>query len=300
LTWKLPSQGAFVPELPEVETVVRELRPLLVGRRIRALRVSKKRLRSRWSPEWAKIASGRRVREALRRGKWILLDLEGDAYLVIHLGMTGQLTIKRAREPLELHTHLIADLDRGGNQLRFRDIRRFGSATLYTSTAELQKFFTESKLGPEPFDLDRAYWEACLSKTFRCLKAVLLDQRVVAGVGNIYADESLYEACLHPAQLGRQTNRSEADRLRRAIARVLRRAIDKRGSSIRNYVGGSGLKGEYQNEFRVYGQLGKPCRRCAGALARMRLAGRATHYCPACQRLPASSSNDLHGAGESA
>ena len=138
-------------------------------------------------------------------------------------------------------------------------------------------------LGPEPFDLTAADWKQSLEGTERSLKAVLLDQSVVAGVGNIYADESLFMAKLHPTCPGDRAKPKEADRLRRAIVDVLTRAIAGRGSTIRDYVGGSGLRGSYQDEFRVYGRTGKPCRRCRTAIERIRLAGRSTHFCPKCQ-----------------
>jgi formamidopyrimidine-DNA glycosylase len=273
----------LVPELPEVETVVRDLRPQLVGRRFAAVRVGDFPLRRPWSPAWVPLVVGSRVRAVRRRGKWILVDLGKHRHLVIHLGMSGQLTVVPANKPLQNHTHIILELDRGNKQLRFRDIRRFGSATLFDGKQLMEKFFAETNLGPEPFELDPAYWRACVAKTGRCLKALLLDQRAVAGVGNIYADESLFTARLHPAQLGRSTTAAEAERLRKAIVKVLRRAIDKRGSSIRNYVGGSGLQGNYQNEFRVYGQTGEPCPRCRTPIQCIRLAGRSTHFCPRCQ-----------------
>jgi formamidopyrimidine-DNA glycosylase len=273
-----------VPELPEVETVVRDLRPHLVGRRLAAVEVSDLPLRKRWSAEWASTLVGRRAREVRRRGKWIVLDLDRDLHLVFHLGMTGQLVVTPAKEPRPPHTHLVFALDRGAEQLRFRDIRRFGSATLFPSAEGLRQFFQAAGLGPEPFDLDPKYWRERLAATERSLKAVLLDQRVVAGVGNIYADESLFVARLHPARRGSDLSAAEAGRLRKAIAAVLTYAIAKRGSSIRNYVGGSGLKGEYQNEFRVYGRTGEPCGRCGRPIAGIRLAGRSTHYCPHCQK----------------
>lgn len=272
-----------MPELPEVETIVRDLRPRLVGRRIATVLVSNRPLRRRWAPEWGPRLIGRRVGRIQRRGKWILLDLNRDLCLVIHLGMTGQLQVMPARQPLAPHTHLVFDLDRGKEQLRFRDVRRFGSATLFDGPDRCEDFFSETRLGPEPFDLDPKYWRARLAATSRCLKAVLLDQSVVAGVGNIYADESLFEARLHPARLGRDLGPAQAERLRRALAAVLERAIDKRGSSIRDYVGGSGQSGAYQREFRVYGQDGNPCPRCRYPVERIRLAGRSTHYCPKCQ-----------------
>ncbi|HEY7155194.1 MAG TPA: zinc finger domain-containing protein, partial [Gemmataceae bacterium] len=163
-------------------------------------------------------------------------------------------------------------------------IRRFGSVTLFANRPAVEDFFVRSGLGPEPFDLPMNYWRDCLRGTKRCLKAVLLDQRVAAGVGNIYADESLFQARLHPSRPADTLDGAEADRLRRAVGAVLRRAIERRGSSIRNYVGGSGLQGEYQNEFRVYGRAGEPCPRCGAAIACLRLAGRSSHYCPRCQK----------------
>jgi formamidopyrimidine-DNA glycosylase len=272
-----------VPELPEVETVVRDLRPLLVGRRITAVEVSRLALRKPWSAAWHPRLVGCRVRAVRRRGKWIVCDLDGGLHLVIHLGMTGQLTVVPARDPRTDHTHLVMDLAPGRRQLRFRDIRRFGSATLFGANSELEKFFQASGLGPEPFELDARYWRDRLAATARCLKAVLLDQRVAAGVGNIYADEALFEARLHPARLANSLAPAEAARLRRAVVKVLTRAVEKRGSSIRDYVGGSGQRGGYQDEFLVYGRTGEPCPRCGGPIEQTRLAGRSTHYCPRCQ-----------------
>jgi formamidopyrimidine-DNA glycosylase len=273
-----------VPELPEVETVVRDLRPYLVGRRLASVRRnSRHSLRTPWRPAWNAALAGQRVESVARRGKWILLELESEKFLVVHLGMTGQLTLVPSAAPIADHTHLIFSLDAGEQQLRFRDIRRFGSITLFTSRQHLQDFFTASALGPEPFDLPAKYWRERLRTAKRCLKAVLLDQSVVAGVGNIYADESLFAARLHPSRLACHLDDAECDRLRRAGARVLRAPTAGRGSSIRDYVGGSGLQGAYQNEFRVYGRTGKACPCCGDAIACLRLAGRSSHYCPTCQ-----------------
>lgn len=273
-----------MPELPEVETVVRDLRPSLTGRRLARVRQSSRHaLRKRWRPAWCASIAGQRIASVARRGKWILVTLANESILVIHLGMTGQLTVVPAATPLADHTHLLFDIDDGAQQLRFRDIRRFGSATLFLSRQALEDFFASSRLGPEPFDAPVSYWRACLRGSKRCLKAVLLDQSVVAGVGNIYADEALFEARLHPARLACNLDDTETNRLRRAVAVVLRRGIQRRGASIRNYVGGSGLQGEYQNEFRVYGRTGKPCPRCGAAIENLRLAGRSSHFCPLCQ-----------------
>jgi formamidopyrimidine-DNA glycosylase len=273
-----------VPELPEVETVVRDVRPHLVGRRIKAVGVSDKALRRPWSSDWEALLLGRRVEEVSRRGKWIVLKLDRRLFLVFHLGMTGNLTVARSQDPVADHTHVVLGLGRGDRQLRFRDVRRFGSASLFAGRDAPERFFEESGLGPEPWDLAADRWHGRLAATDRCLKAVLLDQRVVAGVGNIYADEALFEARLHPARRGRDLVPNEVRRLRRAVVIVLERAIDRRGSSIRNYVDGSGRRGRYQEEFRVYGRTGEPCPRCRTPIERVRLAGRSTHFCPTCQR----------------
>jgi formamidopyrimidine-DNA glycosylase len=197
--------------------------------------------------------------------------------------MTGQLTVVPSEEPAATHTHLVFSLDHGGRRLRFRDIRRFGSVTRFADASRLEAFFQASGLGPEPFEVGRAYWRERLATTERCLKAVLLDQQVVAGVGNIYADESLFEARLHPGRLACRVEAEEAERLRRAIVKVLTRAIHSHGSTIRDYVGGSGLAGCYQDKFRAYGRTGLPCPRCQVPIERVRLAGRSTHFCPRCQ-----------------
>ena len=274
-----------MPELPEVETVVRDLRPHLVGHRLTAVRqASRHALRKRWRPAWNTEIAGRRVQAVERRGKWILVTLDDARTLVVHLGMTGQFTVAPATDAIADHTHLIFPLDDGEIQLRFRDIRRFGSVTLFRSPQALEEFFAAAGLGPEPFDIPPAYWCERLHATKRCLKAVLLDQSIVAGVGNIYADESLFEARLHPSRQACELDDAEATRLRRAVARILRRAIERRGSSIRDYVGGSGLQGEYQNEFRVYGRTDEPCPRCGTPIACLRLAGRSSHFCPNCQK----------------
>jgi formamidopyrimidine-DNA glycosylase len=269
-----------VPELPEVETVVRDLRPLLVGRSFVDIVVGKKALRRKWSRAWNVKLVGRRIDSIERRGKWILIDL-GEPWLCVHLGMTGQFTV--ANGPRQDHTHLIWTLD-DKNELRFRDVRRFGSVTYYPDRGALDRFFVENALGPEPFHLDANYWRDALKSSKRNLKAILLDQTIVAGVGNIYADESLFEARLKPTLRGIDLHARQSEKLRRAVIAVLTRAIEQRGSSIRDYIGGSGLKGQFQDEFCVYGRTGEPCVRCKKPIEKIKLAGRSTHFCAKCQR----------------
>jgi formamidopyrimidine-DNA glycosylase len=273
-----------VPELPEVETVVRDLRGPLVGRRLGTVRVSRKRLRCRWTPAWSGLLRGRTVAAIERRGKWILIDL-GGPWLLAHLGMTGQLRVVPAKEAMMAHTHLVIPLDAGELELRFRDVRRFGSVRYFAERAELDTFLAPERLGPEPFALEPGPWRQRLGRTSRSLKAVLLDQTVVAGVGNIYADEALHEARLHPAHRAQDLTPRQADALRRAITRVLTRAIAGRGTTLRDYVGGSGLRGTFQEKLRAYGRTGEPCLRCGTPIERIVLAGRSTHFCPTCQAI---------------
>jgi formamidopyrimidine-DNA glycosylase len=199
--------------------------------------------------------------------------------------MTGRLHVVPRSQAIAPHTHLFFGLNPGGDELRFQDVRRFGSAELLTRT-ELALALEESRLGPEPFDLtEKDLWDR-VRRTERCLKAVLLDQAVVAGVGNIYADESLFEAKLHPAKRGQRLKKDEVARLRQAIVKVLKRAIAKNGSTISNFFYGENGQGSYQHEFRAYGRTDEPCRRCRTPIRCIRLAGRSTHFCPNCQRAP--------------
>src|SRR4051812_6709826 len=213
-----------MPELPEVETVVRDLRPLLVGRRLTRMKKSSLAMRRNRDDAWRKQIVGRTVQAVERRGKWILVDL-GGPWVLVHLGMTGQFTAVPATTPAEDHTHFVFRLDDGQTELRFRDIRRFGSLVLFEDRVSLDAFFAKSKLGPEPFAVDPTYWRERLRGIQRNLKATLLDQTVVAGVGNIYADESLHEAKLHPNRLASSLKADEAERLRLAVEKVLTRAI---------------------------------------------------------------------------
>lgn len=277
-----------MPELPEVETVVRDLRPLLTGRTITGVWAGKQKLRRPWKPAWAKKVLGTSVEVVNRRGKWILVSLTGEAHgprpvglLLVHLGMTGQFTVGPADASLASHTHLVFDLD-NGTQLRFRDIRRFGSVEWFPTPEAVLAGLGE-KLGPEPDAIPSKEFAAAVRSSKRTLKAILLDQSIVAGVGNIYADEALFRAGLHPQRRGSSLTLAECDCLRECIAAVIARAIESRGSTIRDYVGGSGLAGGFQNEHAVYGRTGEACVTCGGRIERVVVAGRSSHFCPKCQ-----------------
>lgn len=273
-----------MPELPEVETVVRDLRPLLVGQTIAKVTVGPNKLRRAWDKKWTPRLLQQTVTMIRRRGKWIIVELGSGECLLVHLGMTGQFTMGERDAELLNHTHLIFDMDGESKQLRFRDPRRFGSVDLFANVEAVEQFLNQ-RLGPEPTDVEAVYFIERLSKTTRSLKAILLDQTVVAGVGNIYADEALHRSKLHPEQRGNSLTKPAVERLRQAIVTVIEFAIECRGSTIRDYIGGSGLKGGFQNEFQAYGRTGLPCLTCGTAITMVRVAGRASHYCPKCQRL---------------
>ncbi len=270
-----------MPELPEVETVARDLRPLLVGRSLLSIHRSRKPLRNQWSKKCEPMLLGSRIEAIHRRGKWLLLELDRGPFLMVHLGMTGQFTVVLPGTAKEDHTHFVFLLD-NRSELRFRDIRRFGSITYFADRAGWEGYLAD-RLGPEPWDLPAQDWQSVLAKSKRALKAILLDQTIIAGVGNIYADESCFAAGIDPRRTGHSLDAKEGLRLLQSIRVVLNRAIKYRGSSIRNYVGGSGLRGGFQNEFAAYGRTGKPCLKCEVPIECVRLAGRSTHFCPQCQ-----------------
>jgi formamidopyrimidine-DNA glycosylase len=209
------------------------------------------------------------------------LNFEGGSVLMVHLGMTGQFKVAATDTAIEPHTHFVFRLD-NGQELRFRDPRRFGSVTYFPHQTAWESFLAE-RLGPEPWDLTRDAIRSVLSRTQRPVKAVLLDQTIVAGVGNIYADEACFAARIDPRRTGNTIRAARAERLLMAVRRVLTRAIASRGSSIRDYVGGSGERGRFQNEFAVYGRTNEPCLVCGRPIRCVRIAGRSTHFCGKCQ-----------------
>jgi len=272
-----------MPELPEVETVVRDLRPLLVGRTIAGVEVGERKLRRPWNATWGPTLVGRTFTLARRRGKWIVLELDDDRRMVVHLGMTGQFTVADAMSERPDHLHLCFALQGGDAELRYRDSRRFGSIELFPDEATVVDYLG-AKLGPEPFDIPTKPFAAALQGSSRNLKALLLDQSVVAGVGNIYADEALFAAKLHPTTRGCDLTSRQLNKLREAISTVILKAVASRGSTIRDYVGGSGLRGEYQHELTAYGRTGEACVRCGAVITVLRVAGRSSHFCPVCQK----------------
>lgn len=283
-----------MPELPEVETVVRGLQALLPGRGILAVRLGK----TDFIDDPAAIelhVPGCRIVEIRRRGKFLVLLLEKHSalqtangvapdrfHLIVHLGMTGQLTVRPNEMPSALHTHVWFSLD-NNQELRYADSRRFGRMALVSESGSENIL---GALGLDPLEASEREFRNRLADRRARIKALLLDQRVLCGMGNIYTDESLWHARIHPARLGATLKPDEIARLYRAVQKVLREAIRLRGSSISDYVDAEGERGEFQLRHRVYQREGKKCARCGALIRRMIVAGRSSYFCPACQRAP--------------
>ena len=278
-----------MPELPEVETVVRALAPVLTGRRITGVEV-----RSRASvagpPQSLRNVAGRRVERVWRRGKFILLDLSGGYGLAIHLRMTGWLGVAPGFAPTrksDPYLRVVFKLDgQGGGEgraLLFRDIRKFGRIWPGPRQSLLSRRELAG-LGPEPLEIGRAEFVRRLRRRGGRLKTLLLDQGFLAGLGNIYADEALYDARLHPLLPARAVCAPAAARLWRAIRRVLRRALAAGGTTLRDYLHPDGSPGYFQLKLRAYGREGKPCGRCGALIRRIEVGQRGAWFCPRCQR----------------
>jgi formamidopyrimidine-DNA glycosylase len=271
-----------MPELPEVETIVVRLRPRVVGRAIRGVRVLRGDIIHPAGVELGGLVVGRRVADVSRRGKQIIVTLENKRQFFIHLGMTGRLTLEKADALLLPHTHLVFELP-GKLEMRFRDPRRFGGLWVLPPNVE-----PGAGLGTEALELTAADLAAGLSRTGRAIKTALLDQALVAGLGNIYADEALFAAGIHPLTPSNRLGSIQIAGLTRAIKKVLKRALRHKGSTLRDYRDSDGQSGNFQKLHRVYDRAGKPCLHCRTAVVRVVISGRSAHFCPDCQALGAS------------
>ncbi len=285
-----------MPELPEVETVARDLRPHLVGATIVGARCSWSRtLRTHDPVAFADAVAGRAVLAVGRRAKQLVIEISGEAALTIHLKMTGQLFVVRADAPEDPYVRLVLELA-DGRELRFRDIRKFGRVGLYGRDPVTGELVSEvggvavfAAIGPEPL-ADEFTVRALRSRLRRRkgrLKSLLLDQSFVAGVGNIYADESLWRARLHPLRTVGTLRVADEKQLYEAVRGVLFEAVERRGSSIDDYTAPDG-DGSMQERLDVYQRTGEPCRRCGRPVKRIVVSARSTHLCTWCQRLPAA------------
>jgi formamidopyrimidine-DNA glycosylase len=264
-----------MPELPEVETVVRTLRPRIMGRRVDGVRLLRRDIVEPVEADLALLLAGRTIAKLNRRGKKIVFQLDDGNRFVIHLGMTGRLTIQAAQSVHPVHTHLLIAV--GREEIRFTDPRRFGGVFWLGTESE------EIGLGPEPLTMRARELAERLSKTKRAIKTALLDQSLIAGIGNIYADEALFTAGIHPRIRADKLTAEQVTALSRAIKTVLRRALRHRGSTLRDYRDANGEAGGFQKLHRVYDRAGEPCMVCGTPIKRIVMGGRSSHFCPKCQ-----------------
>ena len=273
-----------MPELPEVETVRRQLEPVLVGRRFERVEINDPRLVRPFEPvAVAAELEGERVAEVDRRGKYLIFRFESGRVLLVHLRMTGSFRHRRngvgEDDP---HRRAVVRLD-DGSDVAYRDVRRFGT-WLLVEPEELEPYLAD-RLGEEP--LVAGFTPARLARRLAGrrapIKAVLLDQRTLAGLGNIYVDEALWGARLHPKRPAGELDANDVRRLHGAIRRVLQTAIERRGSTLRDYSTPRGRRGSMQRAFKVYGRTNEPCDRCGTPIEKTRTGGRGTWYCPHCQ-----------------
>jgi formamidopyrimidine-DNA glycosylase len=275
-----------VPELPEVETVRRRLEPSLIGRRFDRVEIADARLTRPLDPvEVAAELQGERVAAVDRRGKYLIVRFESGRALLVHLRMTGTLLhdadgTRREDDP---HRRAVVNLDDGSDVI-YRDVRRFGT-WLLAEPDELEPYLAE-RLGREP--LEAAFTTKRLAEALAGrrapVKAAILDQRRLAGVGNIYADEALWRARIHPTRPAGELGADELHALHRGIRDALRAGIERQGATLRDYRTPDGGSGRMQHEFKVYGREGEPCDRCGRPIEKIRAAGRGTWFCPNCQR----------------
>ncbi|MBI5557567.1 MAG: bifunctional DNA-formamidopyrimidine glycosylase/DNA-(apurinic or apyrimidinic site) lyase [Deltaproteobacteria bacterium] len=274
-----------MPELPEVEVIRRGLIPYVVDRVIDAITFSSKKLRVPIPrADLLHHLKGRCIRAINRRGKYLLFAVENDALMVVHLGMTGKLGIFPATAPPTLHDHVVFSF-RDGVQMRYNDVRRFGFIRVLTPD-QLQKNDPFQQLGREPLEnnFSGRYLKKMAGRRLQPVKNFLLDSRMVAGIGNIYANEILFYSRLHPATPIGSLTLPKWETVAEKTREVLTRAIAKGGSSISDFVNSSGQKGYFQLELMVYGRTGERCKLCSAIIEKRIIGGRSSFFCPVCQR----------------
>jgi formamidopyrimidine-DNA glycosylase len=272
-----------MPELPEVETIVRNLSAKLKGLEISLVKIIYPPILRNKKPSLFNDLKGRKVVGVRRRGKMLIINFERNLNLLIHLKMTGQLLFYPREEPLDNHTHFILSFKDENNELRYRDVRKFGFISCIRNldiscVAELKN------LGPEPLEIDFPLFKKLFQGRKARLKSLLLNQNFIAGIGNIYADEILFQAKLHPLIPASHLGDDDLKRLLKAMRNVLKKAIIHKGSSIRSFTNAEGKRGKFQNYHQVYGRESQPCFICGEKIKRLRLGGRSSSFCPRCQK----------------
>ena len=272
-----------MPELPEVETVRRGLERLVVGKTIRQVRICYAKMIGTGVDAFVHDLPGQTIERIGRRGKYLLFYLTGGV-LVSHLRMEGKYLFYPDAVPERKHAHVFFEMTDGGT-LVYEDVRKFGTMELLRKD-QLEAYFAARKLGPEPTEADFLLppFAAALSRSKKPIKPYLLEQTLVVGLGNIYVDEALWRARIHPARPAASLKPAEVKRLREQIIEVLQLGIEKRGSTIRTYRNALGEDGTMQDFLQVYGKTGQPCVRCGSPIEKIKLGGRGTHLCPHCQK----------------
>jgi len=274
-----------MPELPEVETIRRTLRPKLAGLKFTGVRIYLPKVIAAPAPEhFTAIITGKKIIDLQRRGKYLLFGLTGGYTLIVHLRMTGSMVYREKTGPSSKYTHVVFYLD-NGSRLFFADLRQFGRLWLLPVGSPDGPPGLKN-LGPEP--LDKSFTREIFEKKLHCrrtrIKPLLLDQSFIAGLGNIYADEALHRAGISPEHPANTLTHRETIRLYRAIRDVLQEGIKNRGTSVRDYIDGEGRAGRYQEMLRVYNREGQSCLKCGNQIARRKIGNRSSYYCPACQK----------------
>lgn len=271
-----------MPELPEVETIRQDLLPRVVGRSLVGVSVSPDAPRLvRWpSPaEFCRALPGLRIEDIFRRGKYLLFHLSDGRYLIVHLRMTGALLHRPRGAPADAHLRAVFSLD-DGSELRYTDLRKLGTMWLVEDPEPVV-----GELGPDALNgLTTDMLRSLIESRSAPIKVVLMDQSALAGLGNVYSEEALFVAGVHPQRPARSLTDEEVARLRKAIGEVLLEAMGHRGSSFRDYVDAEGREGQHQWHVKVYRRTGEPCYNCGALIERIKLGGRSTHFCPRCQR----------------
>lgn len=277
-----------MPELPEVETIVQGLRKSVIGKKIKSVKCDGCRVFEQ--SDFKKDLAGRKIKSVSRRGKFIILDLSDSYHLLIHLGMTGGLFYQKKDQPIDKHDHLIIDFSDDKTQLRYNDQRKFGkirkrkTANRKQTTVNCEPFTELAHLGCEPLEVTADDFVKIVGNRKGRIKPLLLNQKVIAGIGNIYSDEALFQARMHPLTPANRISKQRLKKLREAIQKILKKAILAGGSSVDNYTNLQGERGFFQLEHKVYAREGEKCKRCGTKIKRIRVTQRSTHYCPGCQR----------------
>ncbi|KPL03127.1 MAG: hypothetical protein AMJ90_04000 [candidate division Zixibacteria bacterium SM23_73_2] len=272
-----------MPELPEVQTIVDALKKSIIGKKIKSVDIDCSRVFSQSKVSFKKGLKGKKIKNIKRRGKFLIIDLTENQTLLIHLGMTGGIFFSNKNQSHKKHDHLIIKFS-DKTQIRYHDPRKFGKVIKVTSS-NINKIPEITKLGPEPLEISQSEFVDIFENKKGRIKTTLLNQRVLAGLGNIYSDEALFDAKIHPLTKTDRLKEKKLLQLHSSIQKILKNAIKAGGSSIDDYLNIDGEMGLFQFQHKVYGREGEPCKVCGAKIKRIRISQRSSFYCPRCQKL---------------